>query len=82
MIWIHVDLDDNSFAWSRVAVSDQATKSFNYIESVRTNGYVFRDTTVFLDDDGKAYHFYYSEYNRTTHVAFVVWWLLEAYFEL
>ena len=28
-----------------------------------------RDMTLFVDDDGQAYHFYSSEENRTTHVS-------------
>ncbi len=32
-------------------------------------GQMARDQTIFVDDDGKAYHFYSSEDNATTHVA-------------
>ena len=28
-----------------------------------------RDMTIFVDDDGKAYHIYSSEENSTTHSA-------------
>jgi hypothetical protein len=34
-----------------------------------SRGQMARDQTVFVDDDGKAYHFYSSEENATTHVA-------------
>lgn len=32
-------------------------------------GQMARDMTLFVDDDGKAYHFYSSENNQTLHVA-------------
>lgn len=32
-------------------------------------GQMARDMTLFVDDDGKAYHFYSSENNKTHHVA-------------
>ena len=69
VIWLHVDSEDYSFARSGVAVSNSPTGPFTYIESVRPNGNVARDMTIFVDDDGKAYHFYSSEDNRTMHIA-------------
>lgn len=35
----------------------------------RTGGQMSRDMTVFVDDDGKAYHVYSSEDNLTLHIA-------------
>ena len=32
-------------------------------------GQMSRDMTIFVDDDGKAYHIYSSEENSTTHIA-------------
>lgn len=32
-------------------------------------GQMARDMTLFVDDDGKAYHIYASEYNSTLHIA-------------
>lgn len=69
VMWMHVDSEDYSYARSGVAVSDKATGPFTYIESVRPNGYIARDMTVFVDDDGKAYHFFSSEDNKTMHIA-------------
>ena len=69
VMWMHIDSDDYGYARSGVAVSDKATGPFIYIESVRPNGNVARDMTIFQDDDGKAYHFYSSEDNKTMHIA-------------
>lgn len=69
VMWMHVDSEDYSYARSGVAVSDKATGPFTYIESVRPNGYIARDMTVFVNDDGKAYHFFSSEDNKTMHIA-------------
>ena len=32
-------------------------------------GQMSRDMTIFVDDDGTAYHIYSSEENSTTHIA-------------
>ncbi len=32
-------------------------------------GQMARDQTIFVDDDGKAYHFYSSEHNATQHIS-------------
>jgi hypothetical protein len=39
-----------------------------YTEYLKT-GQMARDMTLFVDDDGKAYHIYSSESNDTLHVA-------------
>ncbi|WP_149914477.1 glycoside hydrolase family 43 protein [Sphingobacterium cavernae] len=69
VLWMHVDSEDYSYARSGVAVSDKVTGPFTYIENLRPNGYIARDMTVFVDDDGKAYHFFSSEDNKTMHIA-------------
>lgn len=68
VMWMHIDSDDYSYARSGVAVSDKPTGPFSYIESVRPNGNIARDMTIFVDDDGRAYHFYSSEDNKTMHI--------------
>ncbi|MGN0003325.1 MAG: glycoside hydrolase family 43 protein [Sphingobacterium composti] len=68
VMWMHIDTDNYALASSGVAVSDSPSGPFTYIESVRPHGYEARDMTIFVDDDGKAYHFYSSEGNRTMHV--------------
>ncbi|MBX2923564.1 MAG: family 43 glycosylhydrolase [Chitinophagaceae bacterium] len=68
VMWMHVDSEDYDYSRSGVAVSDKPSGPFTYIGSVRPNGAMARDMTVFRDDDGKAYHFYSSENNATMHV--------------
>ncbi|RZK26749.1 MAG: glycosyl hydrolase family 43 [Flavobacterium sp.] len=69
VMWMHIDSQDYSFARSGVAESDSPIGPFTYIRSIRPNGNMARDMTVFVDDDGKAYHFYSSEENATMHIA-------------
>lgn len=68
VMWMHIDSQDYSYARSGVAVSDRPEGPFQYIGSVRPNGNMARDMTIFQDDDGKAYHFYSSEENQTMHI--------------
>jgi hypothetical protein len=68
VMWMHIDSQDYSYARSGVAVSDKPEGPFQYIGSMRPNGNMARDMTIFQDDDGKAYHFYSSEENQTMHV--------------
>ncbi|GAO42295.1 glycoside hydrolase family 43 protein [Flavihumibacter petaseus] len=69
VMWFHLDSPDYSLARSAVAVSDHVAGPYTYIGSVRPNGNMARDMTVFVDDDKKAYHFYSSEENATMHIA-------------
>lgn len=68
VMWMHIDSPDYRYARSGVAVSDRPEGPFRYIGSVRPNGNMARDMTIFQDDDGRAYHFYSSEENQTMHV--------------
>lgn len=68
VMWMHIDSPDYRYARSGVAVSDRPEGPFRYIGSVRPNGNMARDMTIFQDDDGRAYHFYSSEENETMHV--------------
>jgi hypothetical protein len=68
VMWMHIDSQDYTYARSGVAVSDRPEGPFHYIGSVRPNGNMARDMTLFQDDDGKAYHFYSSEENQTMHI--------------
>jgi hypothetical protein len=68
VMWMHLDSEDYSYARAGVAVSDRPTGPFRFAGSVRPNGAMARDMTVFQDDDGKAYHFFSSENNATMHV--------------
>ena len=50
VMWFHVDKIDYRMARSGVAVSDSPTGPFTYIQSVRPNGQMARDLTVFVDE--------------------------------
>lgn len=43
--------------------------SMNYLLRDLPGGQMSRDMTLFVDDDGKAYHIYASEENTTLHIA-------------
>ena len=60
---------DYSKACAGVAVSDSPTGEFTYLGSFRPNNAMSRDQTVFVDDDGRAYHFYSSENNATLYIS-------------
>jgi len=68
VMWMHIDKNDYSFSQSGVAVSDKPNGPYKYLGSVKPNGQMARDMTLFKDDDGKAYLVYSSENNNTMHV--------------
>ena len=69
VMWMHVDSPNYGKACAGVAVSDSPTGEFTYLGSFRPNGAMSRDQTVFVDDDGRAYHFYSSEHNATMYIS-------------
>jgi beta-xylosidase len=68
VMWMHVDANDYSYSQAGVAVSDKASGPYKYVGSVKPNGQMARDMTLFKDEDGKAYLIYSSEQNNTMHV--------------
>lgn len=68
VMWMHVDSADYTKACAGVAVSDTPTGTFRYLHSFRPNDSMSRDQTLFVNDDGKAYHIYSSENNATLHI--------------
>jgi hypothetical protein len=69
VMWMHVDSEDYLYARAGVAVSDSPTGPFTYLRSVRPYGQMSRDMTLFLDDDGRAWHVFSSEENATMYVS-------------
>ncbi|NDW17823.1 glycosyl hydrolase family 43 [Dysgonomonas sp. 216] len=69
VMWLHVDSHDYAKAAAGVAVSDTPTGSFSYLGSMRPNDAMSRDMTLFKDDDGRAYHVYSSEENKTLYIS-------------
>lgn len=68
VMWMHVDKKDYSYSQSGVAVSKTPTGPYRYLHSVKPNGQMARDMTVFQDTDGKAYLIFSSENNNTMQV--------------
>jgi len=68
VMWMHVDKKDYSYSQSGVAISYKPAGPYRYLRSVKPNGNMARDMTVFQDDDGKAYLIYSSEQNKTMQV--------------
>jgi hypothetical protein len=68
VMWMHIDRKDYSYARSGVAISDDPAGPYKYLGSIRPNGQMARDMTLFKDDDNKAYLIYSSENNNTMHV--------------
>lgn len=69
VMWMHIDSPDYAKAAAGVAVSDSPTGKFTYLGSFRPNNAMSRDQTVFVDEDGRAYHFYSSENNATLFIS-------------
>ncbi|MCD7970425.1 MAG: glycoside hydrolase family 43 protein [Alistipes sp.] len=69
VMWMHVDSPDYFKACAGVAISDNPTGPFEYLYSLRPNGEMSRDQTLFVDDDGRAYHFYSAEDNATMYIS-------------
>ncbi|MDB5141501.1 MAG: family 43 glycosylhydrolase [Mucilaginibacter sp.] len=68
VMWMHIDKQDYSYSQAGVAVSDKPTGPYRYLHSVKPNGQMSRDMTLFQDDNNKAYLIYSSEQNNTMQV--------------
>ena len=68
VMWMHIDKSDYSYARAGVAVSDYPQGPYQYLCSIRPNGQMSRDMTVFQDEDGRAYLVYASENNLTMQI--------------
>ena len=57
VMWFHLELKGKGYKAARVgvAVSDSPTGPFRYLGSMRPNGNMSRDMTLFKDDNGDAY---------------------------
>ncbi|MFC6103272.1 glycoside hydrolase family 43 protein [Olivibacter domesticus] len=71
VMWFHLELKGQGYAAARagVAIADQATGPFKYLESFRPNGNMSRDMGLFVDEDGTAYHIYSSDENYALRIA-------------
>jgi len=68
VMWMHTDDKQYSDSKCGLAVSDSPAGPYEFVCSVKPNGHMSRDMTVFKDDDGMAYLIYASEKNLTMHV--------------
>ena len=69
-MFFHLELKGRGYKAARVgiATADRPEGPFAFVRSLRPNGAMSRDMTLFIDDDGKAYHIFASEENKTTHI--------------
>ena len=69
-MFFHLELKGQGYKAARVgiATAERPEGPFTFLRSLRPNGAMSRDMTLFVDDDGKAYHIFASEDNRTTHI--------------
>jgi beta-galactosidase len=65
VMWFHLELPNQGYKAARagIAISDTPTGPFRYLKSFRPNGNMSRDMTLYLDDDGSAYHIYSAREN-------------------
>lgn len=84
VMWMHSEAKGYAYARAGVAIADSPTGEFEFLHAIRPIranfnfaddrlkqrelGGTFRDMTLFLDDDGRAYAFYASEGNWTMYV--------------
>ncbi len=69
VMWLHIDKQDYRQAATGVAVADEPAGPFRYLQTIRPAGLDSRDQTVFVDNDGSAWHFASSDWNATTLVS-------------
>ena len=68
VMWMHIDKADYGYARAGVASSTSPAGPYKYLGSVQPNGADSRDMTVYQDDDGQAYIFHSSEWNKTMRI--------------
>src|SRR5262245_22944630 len=76
VMWMHIDTADYQSARAGVAVAEKFSGPFNYLGNVKPEGGDSRDQTLFVDDDGKAYRIYSTDWNKATCISLLsVDWL-------
>jgi beta-galactosidase len=71
VMWFHLELKGQGYKAARagVAVSDLPTGPFIYVGSMRPNGNMSRDMTIYKDTNGDAYLIYSSRENYDLRIA-------------
>ena len=63
-------IDEARAVGSKLSSEDAKKRTeLNFLGAHFEGGQMSRDMTLFVDDDGKAYHLYASEHNGTLHIA-------------
>ena len=70
VMYFHLELKGKGYKTARVgiAVADKVTGPYKFMKSLQPNGYESRDQTVFVDNDGAAYHFFSSDKNAVMRI--------------
>ena len=70
VMWFHLEFRGYGYgpAHVGVAVSDQPTGPYRFVEAFRPGNGESRDMTLFVDEEGQAYHIGASENNDTIHI--------------
>ena len=70
VMYFHLENHERSLklASAGIAAADRPAGPFSFVRATRPNGDDCRDMTLFLDDDGSAWHFFSSERNKTMHI--------------
>jgi Glycosyl hydrolases family 43 len=68
VMWMHVDANDYSYSQAGIAVSNSPQGPYTYLGSLKPNGQMVRDMTLYKDIDDRAYLIYASESNKTMQV--------------
>ena len=70
VMFFHLELKGQGYKAARagIAVAERPEGPFAFQRSLRPNDAMSRDMTLFVDDDGRAYHIFASEENKTTHI--------------
>lgn len=63
-----IDTDMNKYEWWTPKWTEAVEKGL-FVYNHKEGGQMSRDMTLFIDDNGKAYHIYSSEENLTIHIA-------------
>ncbi len=70
VMYFHLELKGQGYKAARVgiATAERPEGPFAFRRSLRPNGAMSRDMTLFVENDGTAYHVFASEENRTLHI--------------
>lgn len=71
VMWFHLELKGQGYNAARaaVAISDNVTGPYQFVDSFRPNGNMSRDMTLYKDEDGHAYHIYSSRDNYDLRIS-------------